>query len=72
MYVLLYGVQGLGLQKMKRQGQRHREKSTEKRICGCMGEESNLIKWADRRRKQEWWGDRLMPTPPGTALAPPG
>lgn len=28
----------------------------------------NLIKQADRRRKQEWWGDRLMPTPPGMAF----
>lgn len=43
-------------------------KLIEKWVCVCMGEGGNLIKQADRRRKQEWWGDRLMPTPPGMAF----
>ena len=33
----------------------------------CMGEGDNLIKQADRRRKQEWQDDRLMPTSAGMA-----
>lgn len=28
----------------------------------------NLIKQAGRRRKQGWYGDKLMPTPPGMAF----
>lgn len=43
----------------------------EKWRCLCMGEGDNLIKQADRRRKQEWWDDRLMPTSPGRAPARP-
>lgn len=31
----------------------------------CMGEGGNLIKQAGRRRKQGWYGDKLMPIPPG-------
>lgn len=43
------------------------EKLIEKWHCMCMGEGDNLIKRADRRRKQEWRDDRLMPTSPGMA-----
>lgn len=43
------------------------EKLIEKWCCMCMGEGDNLIKQADRRRKQEWRDDRLMPTSPGMA-----
>ena len=34
----------------------------------CAWVRGNLIKQADRRRKREWWGDRLMPAPPGMAF----
>lgn len=63
-------MQGLGEQKMKghEEGERHGGKLIEKWACVCMGEGGNLIKQADRRRKQQWWGDRLMPTPPGMAF----
>lgn len=47
---------------------KEREKLIEKWAGVCMGEGGNLIKQADRRRKREWWGDRLMPTPPGMAF----
>lgn len=47
------------------------EKLIEKWYCMCMGEGDNLIKQADRRRKQEWWDDRLMPTSPGVAHTHP-